>query len=513
MGSAVVAEQTAAARRVRRTLVTSSWLWLALAAGLVFLANGNRTAAVAAWLAPVFLLRFVRTRRVLLGLPLTYAVLAGAGALQLVGLMPLAGVQFYLFVALCGIPFVLPYAADRLLAGRLGGLAAATVFPTSWAATEYLLSLSPGGTWGSTAYTQYGNLPLLQLLSVTGPWGVTFLVGWFATACNGLWEEGPGPGPARTGAALFAGTMAVVLLLGGARLALWPPAGLTVRVASLSREGVGVAPGNATWQRLRRNEATEVDVREYRRWAQAVGDDLLERTRREARAGARIVFWGEGNAPVLEEDEAALIDRGRELCQQYQVYLGMALSTWTRGQARPRQNKVVLIGPSGQVAWQYLKTYPVPGGEALTVPGDGVVRALDTPLGRISAVICLDADFPQLVRQAGILGADILLDPASDWKAIDPMHTHMASFRAIELGVNLVRQTSEGLSAAYDYQGRVLAAMDHYHTKDHVMVAQVPTAGVRTVYSRVGDVFAWLCCGAVVVLAAKAFARPRVARA
>jgi apolipoprotein N-acyltransferase len=30
--------------------------------------------------------------------------------------------------------------------------------------------------WNSVAYTQYGNLPLVQLASVTGIWGITFVV-------------------------------------------------------------------------------------------------------------------------------------------------------------------------------------------------------------------------------------------------------------------------------------------------------------------------------------------------
>jgi apolipoprotein N-acyltransferase len=71
--------------------------------------------------------------------------------------------------------------------------------------------------------------------------------------------------------------------------------------------------------------------------------------------------------------------------------------------------------------------------------------------------------------------------------------TKMASFRAIEQGFNLVRHTSQGLSAAFDYQGRQLASMDHYLTTDRVLVAQVPTRGTRTVYAFLGDWFAWAC--------------------
>jgi apolipoprotein N-acyltransferase len=76
------------------------------------------------------------------------------------------------------------------------------------------------------------------------------------------------------------------------------------------------------------------------------------------------------------------------------------------------------------VAWEYNKVRPVPGPEAaMQIRGDRKLRSLDTPYGRLSSVICFDADFPQLLRQAGALGTDILLDPSNDWRAIDSWHT------------------------------------------------------------------------------------------
>jgi apolipoprotein N-acyltransferase len=127
-------------------------------------------------------------------------------------------------------------------------------------------------------------------------------------------------------------------------------------------------------------------------------------------------------------------------------------------------------------------------------------RILNTPYGRVTSVICFDADFPQLLAQAGALCADVVLDPSNDWRAIDPWHTQMASFRAIEQGVNLIRQTSRGLSAAYDYQGRRLAAMDHFQTADYAMISQIPTKGVRTIYARLGNWFAFACLAGLILL-------------
>ncbi|MFZ0747398.1 MAG: nitrilase-related carbon-nitrogen hydrolase, partial [Terracidiphilus sp.] len=169
------------------------------------------------------------------------------------------------------------------------------------------------------------------------------------------------------------------------------------------------------------------------------------------------------------------------------------------------ENKLVLIKPDGHVAWEYNKVRPVPGDQQIL--GDGKLRVLETPYGRISSIICFDGDFPQVPAQAGALKADILLDPSNDWLAIDPWHTQMANFRAIEQGVNLIRQTSRGLSAAFDYQGRRLAALDHFQTVDYAMVSEVPTRGVRTVYSLLGDWFAWACLAGLAVLTVLALRR------
>lgn len=85
-----------------------------------------------------------------------------------------------------------------------------------------------------------------------------------------------------------------------------------------------------------------------------------------------------------------------------------------------------------------------------------------------------------------------MLNPSADWKEIDPLHTHMIMYRAVENGFSMVRVTSKGLSAAYDYQGRVLSSRDYFTEKDQNMISNVPIKGVRTIYSKLGDFAAWL---------------------
>lgn len=487
-----------------------SWPWLACAAALLLFADGRNTIALAAWLAPTLLLRFVRTQPARRGLALAYVALIVTRGIAMRGMIPIPGIFYYIFLLISGISALLPYIADRLATPHLKGISGTLVFPCTLVATQFAYSHGPMGSWGSIPYTQAGNLPLLQLLAVTGLWGITFLMGWFTAVVNWTWQRGLRRPRTWHASALFAGVYLAVILGGGARLALFPPASPTVRIASLSPTKEGVKLPDALLKVVIGGRASDEQISQFRTATSAGQNDLLKRSEGEATAGAKIIFWSETGAFVLKQDEPGLLARGRTLSSKYQIYLGMALGTWTPGRPYPLENKFVLIDPTGQLAWEYLKARPTPGPEAaMSAKSDGRLRQLDTPYGRLAAAICYDTDFPRFMAQAGAQRADVVLSPAGDWRAIDPRHTEIASYRAIEQGFNLVRQSNGGLSAAYDYQGRRLASMDEYQSADLTLLAQIPTRGTATIYSRLGDWFAWLCVLAVLTLTAFAWRKTR----
>jgi apolipoprotein N-acyltransferase len=169
-------------------------------------------------------------------------------------------------------------------------------------------------------------------------------------------------------------------------------------------------------------------------------------------------------------------------------------------------NQAVWITPDGEVKWRYLKARPVPGAEPI-VDGDDIIPVDQTGFGAIASVICFDMDHPAYIRQAGRSGTDVMLVPSNDYPAIVPFHTYMASFRGIENGFSIVRAAGNGLSAAFDYQGRTLATAD-YSTTKQAMISHIPTHGVKTIYSVVGDLFAWICIVGFVTLVGLALFRP-----
>jgi apolipoprotein N-acyltransferase len=453
-----------------------------LAAGLALflISNGRWIVPAAAWLAPIFLLRFFRRNKAFPALPAGFVLFSAASGIMLYGIIPPSlGPMFYGLVLYYGLLWFLPYLADRLLAVRTPGFAATLVFPAAAVVVEYVNALALGD-WGSFAFSQPGLLPLQQVLSLTGISGLTFLVFWFGAVVNWAWESGPDWRKVRRGMAAYAAVLIAVLLYGGLRLALFPPRSPTVRVAGLTE--------------LRGEDAND-----------AFKDRLFARTRVCASAGAKIVLWPEAVIDIDPADKEPLLSRACEEARAAGIYL---LVTYYEKRTSPPgdrgRNSAALIGPGGQVLWEYVKAHPVPGSTDL--PGKGRIPVVDTPYGRIGSAICYDLDFPALVRQAGRKGVDIMLDPSWDWRAIDPLHTEMAAARAVENGFSLVRQTAEGLSIAVDSQGRTLTAMDHFRTAGRTLFADVPTAGTRTLYALAGDWLAWLCA---LALPALAFPKPR----
>jgi apolipoprotein N-acyltransferase len=263
-------------------------------------------------------------------------------------------------------------------------------------------------------------------------------------------------------------------------------------VATINRLIDLFAPGEMT--RITEGRVPPEDRERGRALLSRLHDGFLERSRREARAGARIIAWPEGNLLVLASDEDAFLSRAKQLAADERIYLVMGMGTITIGSPRPFENKSVVIDPSGSVAISYRKSHPVPGWEAgIMQRGDGRVPVVSTDLGRLSTLICFDADFPEFVRQVAAGRADLLVVPANDWPEIKALHFQMHVFRAIETGMPLLRAGSAGISGAVDPWGRVLGTADYFAAGDRTFTAQLPVGSVRTLYARIGDAFAWLC--------------------
>jgi len=461
---------------------------------LVGFSAGRWSAPLAAWIGPVLIMRYYRNQKAGRGYLLVLAAymvafLIGFGEMWFgiwgVGLMVGLGL-FY------GFLWSLPYLADRLISPRLRGFSSTFIYPLAAVTLEFInIHTNPVGDWGATGFTQYGNLALMQIVSVTGMVGITFLMGWFASVANWIWENQSRISEVINGLGVISVVFTIIFFFGFQRLNLsrLSETDKTIRVAGITTatqaELYVQAGGNPAWVTNPGSPIAHSAVQS--RW-----DAYFAETEREARAGAQLVLWNEIAGLTSNTDLASLTTRAQNVAKQNGIYLAVPLAVfYPADMGMPYELKLLVIDPYGAVVLEHVKY----GGGLVTpgmLVGDRKLQKVDTPFGILSGIICWDADYASVIRQAGQNGIGLMLDPSSDSIQIDPIHTHMAVFRAIENGMSLVRQTEWGLSIAVDPYGRVLAQTDFFGSTDRTLVAQVPVKHVATIYSLFGSYIEWL---------------------
>lgn len=473
-----------------------SYSWLAAGFVLHVFSNGvNHMIPLASWLAPVFLLRFLRTQSKLKGSLILLPAYILGWIIMLNG-MYYEGMPGWVSIVTAfvyAILFYLPFLADRLMLPRIRGILSTLAFPLAWVSIEFMLSsLFYTGSWFSLAYTQRDNLALIQLVSITGIVGVSFMMTWFASVVNWTWENNLSLPIIRKGISLYIGILALVLLSGGAYMTFLPADSDTVRVAAITRS----FDIDLEVERIKGTVLEEEYENAIQKMLARSLDEFLQDSQQAVYAGAKIIVWQENGVAVKRADETSFIQQGRSFAMRESVYLVMGLKM--SAEEKPLdENKAILIDHSGNVS-EYLKNHRSPND--FHILGDGKVLIRESDYGKIATLICKDFEYPRFVRQAGKADVDIMLIPSQNWEGITPYHARIANFRAIENGCSMITAAYHGLSTAVDYHGNVLSRMNDFTTEDRIMIADIPTRGIKTIYSIIGDSFAWLCLLAFLTL-------------
>ena len=440
--------------------------WLLLAAGLQLLSFGRWMTPLAPWLAPVFLLHFAHNMPPLAGALWVWLALAIALGISLRGIVPIPGLAYLVLPVAWGLFGALPFAIDKLVAPLVPGFGATLVLPVAWTALEFLDSrVNPYGTWGATGYTQHGVLPLVQLASVTGVWGIGFIIAWFAAVVNWAWDQQFVWG---------AGITSAILLIGGLRVALAPDRE-TVRVAGIGWPKGIIEPGefmrivqpgleqdardklNVAFKRIQEQflESATYPLATFTPWSLRTGmpvpDEMHDFT------GMLLPLPAHPRLLAVAERDA------RAIARECKVYLLMGIATLYPDARYTFRNHAVLLTPTGDTAYDYTKITAVPGFEKkYSAPGDKPIAFADTEFGRIASPICYEAAVPRMVRrmvwQNGKKRVDLLVNPTNDgWyagTAQQPQHLQIATLRSIETRTPMVRSVNTGISAVVDSAGR-----------------------------------------------------------
>lgn len=423
-----------------------------------------------------------------------------------------APVGFMVGVVFIPLVFVFWMEAVRRAWTSGNGVARIAMPVALWVTLEWLMSQGTFAfPWWSLSYSQTRNLAVMQVASVTGMYGISFLV----LACN-LFALEFVTHRLRRHRAFWLGVAGLIVAAhaaGGALVLASHPGGKSFRMA--------VIQGG-----FRQEEKENV---------MNLGEMLrthIEMTREVvANSHPDMVVWEETVTPLMwiagPMNYAAFrgeVDR-----------MGTTLVTGAYDSVGDKDyNAVVVFQPGKGLVGKYYKMHLVPFGEMMPyrdslnrIPGlktwiDSNVypndttagndyKVFDDRVGKFSSIICFESLLPQISRRMVQLGAQFLLVLTNDaWfgKTAGPwQHVAMAAMRAVETRRFVVQAANTGVSAVFDPFGRTVASSGLF-TREVIHARIFPATGM-TPYVRCGDWFSWLCllatlgCVGVIVVSGK----------
>ena len=402
-----------------------------------------------------------------------------------------------------------------------------------WVALEMIVARFLGGfPWNLLGESQYKILPLIQIASVTGIYGVSFLAVWFAvslaSAMISLTRR------AANRAMLFAEIIppmlaAAVLFAIGYERILRPPA--TPRELKVAFVQPSI-PQTVKWDESESEHQF---------------DEVLKFSRRALTNKPDLLIWPESAVPRMLRWDKDIGEAVSGLAASNRVWMIIGSddfvprpggTTWKDGEYF---NSSFLISPDGKVGEGYKKRKLVIFGEYVPLVKYLPFLKYLTPVGEsdsgfsagertvlfympelkmmASVLICYEDVFPQLSRKDSQQDADFLVNLTNDgWfgeGAEQWQHAAAGVFRAVESGMALLRSCNNGLTCWIDAEGRIrqIFQSDHHGIYGPgYMIATVPLAAAdrnnaTTFYRSHGDWFGWGCV-LWVVLRLLSLARP-----
>jgi len=444
-------------------------------------------------------------------------------------LIPVTGYPILGWVALSAFLALYPAFWVWLLAGKTG--AGSWVQRTTWSfagaaiwvALEMLQAhLFSGFPWNLFGSSQYQLLPLIQIASVTGIYGVSFIVVWTSlsllSAALAILRQ-PTNRQAWLGEIILPLAVLVgVFMFGFARLREQSPDSPTLRVALIQPS----IP---------------------QKWIWASGEDsswfsrVLELTKQALTNETDLVLWPEAAIPrrIRYHEDTLNAVTGIAKSNRVWMIIGSDDTEPRAGSLNPKDeddfNCSFLVSPDGTLVSRYCKRNLVIFGEYIPLvrwlpfvkwftpissgftPGDKVVPfELSDLQVKTAPLICFEDMFPHLAREYVEDDTDFLVNLTNDgWfgeSSEQWQHAAGAVFRAVENGLPLARCCNNGITCWVDSRGRIREIFRDKNGSVYgpgFMTARIPVLAPgeqrpRTFYNKHGDWFGWMCAALAIVI-------------
>jgi len=418
----------------------------------------------------------------------------------------------FVFAAVLSLLFIAPMTCGFAFAGRTP-VRVLLFFPVFWVGFEYLRSfLFTGFPWELLGYSQHSRLQLIQISDIVGVYGVSGLIAlanaalFLATlvVCRKPWRGRP-----VTGRMAIGGIAAAAVLVG----LTWAYGELRIReidrlASAAPTVRVAVVQGNIEQSQKWEPAFQVATIENYIRLSLSTRPQQPE-----------LIVWPESAAPfyfLKEVPPTRMLLDGVVANGTY--FLIGAPAFELKGRAADYFNRAYLIGPGGEVLGTYDKAHLVPYGEFTPFKeylpflgkivehvGDFVAgpqgMTLDWQGRKLGIQICYEIIFPELSRQLTKNGAALLINITNDaWYGTTAgpyQHFSLVVLRAVENRRALARAANTGISGFIDPVGRVL---DPTPLMEEAAVTRaLPMLTIETIYTRFGDVFAFVCLSIALV--------------
>lgn len=441
------------------------WIgWLCLVPVLAAVRGRGFVAGFSALLATCLLAAFVTTTGIFYSGP------------RLAGLPTWHYLSFFLF----GVPAGL---VGALMGDDRKGTRYGVIEIAAWAVlAEGLLQVVLPA---NLALTQYRSATMLGIASITGIWGVSYLL-WLANAgvAVALLQRRYAWALATVGAILVAG-------IPFARREILR-AGL-VSVAAVQQneeEAVTLTPASGTNTPANVSDKSKAARPATRSAAQEVGWDMALWTKAASHSGAKLVVWPElsGMAGAAGGDTARL-----KLLSTH--VRGAAFVTTFEDSASPRPHNAASLFEDGRESARYFKRRLFGGERVIHAAGDEPV-AVPWRGTQVGLSICFDSCYPGIMRElASLPGVKLVVlpcgGPQTPFGVVEALHGTFTPFRSAEMGIPIVRSDVSGFSQVTDARGQILAEAPA--GMQGPLIAEVVPESRPTLYRKFGDWFLWLC--------------------
>ena len=432
------------------------------------------------WIAPIPVLIYTYYERFFTALVVAYIVGLSFGLNTIVGYwstgIPSSAFIFGMFWQ--SAKWTMAILISRYLMRHGTSYFSIFAYPTCLALFEWLETFTIQGTFNTIAYSQLQILPVVQLASLTGYIGISFMLSIFSSAVAYAiifrQEKMKSYGGLSIGLVIVISSLAY----GFYRIHSFQ------QQKSIAQIKVGLISVSRSPEKLLNP-----------RFANDIWASYFPLMLNASLHGAEVILLPEESFAVNSESAPIYKRKFASFANQHHVKLIIGIKDYKQSGS---YNATWVFDDHGQSMGEYYKRHFVPGFENDLTPGIGLLT-FNINGNKSGIAICRDMDYLKPANNYGALGTQILFVPAWDFDADAEVHAAGAWMRGIENGYTLVRSARDGFLSVSTPTGEIIAKVPAMNPKGNILITVAPIYQNQSVFAKHQWWFLILLCLLLVI--------------